>query len=184
MKKIYSSMLGILQSYKDDTPKPPLHVGEVMSCWTAYAIFREAQIFYKMALNTTEDKPLKNITQEIFDGSITDWNKLRDFLIKEGVQLPPTSQAKPDSKPSDIPLGVKLTDDEIANGIALKLAAVNMLCASSISQSTRTDVALMFLKVQTNILMFSAELKTLMEKKSWLKTPPYYLPPGAPTQKP
>ncbi|TKD69172.1 DUF3231 family protein [Pseudalkalibacillus hwajinpoensis] len=184
MQKIFKSMLSAIQSHKDDTPKPPMHVGEVMSCWTAYAIFREAQIFYKMALNTTEDKPLKNITQEIFDGSVEDWNKLRDFLIKEGVQLPATSQAKPDSTSSEIPPGVKLTDDEIANGIALKLAAVNMLCASSISQSTRTDIGLMFLKVQANILMYSAELKTLMEKRSWLKTPPYYLPPGAPKQKP
>lgn len=81
-------------------------------------------------------------------------------------------------------MGVKLTDDEIANGISLKLASVNVLCATTVSQSIRTDVGLMFLEFQTHILLFAADFKTLMEKRGWLKSPPAYLPPGAPTQKP
>ncbi|MGB7999219.1 MAG: DUF3231 family protein [Anaerobacillus sp.] len=180
MNKVFKSMLGILQAYKDDGPKSPLHVGEVMNCWTAFAIFKEAQVFYSMGLNTTEDKPLQKKVKEIFEASVKDELKLKNFLIKEGVPLPTTSERKPDSRPSTIPLGVKLTDDEIANGISLKLASVNLLCASTISQAVRTDVVLMFLQFQTHILMFAAELKNLMEQRGWLKTPPYYLPPGNP----
>ncbi|WP_347549176.1 DUF3231 family protein [Pseudalkalibacillus hwajinpoensis] len=183
MKTIFKSMLGVIQSYTDDTPEYPMHVGEVMNCWTTFAIFKEAQVFYRIALNTTEDHQLKKITQEIFDGS-KDQSKLKTFMIKEGVPLPSTSQEKPDSSPSTIPLGFKLTDDEIANGISLKLTAVNVLCASAISQSIRTDVGLMFIQFQIHILMFAAEIKTLMERRGWLKTPPYYLPPGTPSQKP
>ena len=184
MKKVFNSMLGILQSYTDDAPKSPLHVGEVMNSWTAFAIFKEAQVFYSMGLNTTDDKSLRKMAQEIFDASVKDELKLKEFLIKEGVPLPPTSETKPDSRPSTIPLGVKLTDDEIANGISLKLASVNILCANTISQAVRTDVGLMFLQFQTHILMFAAELKNLMEQRGWLKTPPYYLPPGNPIKKP
>ncbi|WP_226656078.1 DUF3231 family protein [Guptibacillus hwajinpoensis] len=184
MKSILKSMLGILQSHTDNEPKPPLHVGEVMNCWTTFAIFKEAQVFYRMALNTTDDEQLKKKTQEIFDASVKDQNKLKHFLIKEGVPLPPTSEAKPDSSSETIPMGVKLTDDEIANGISLKLASVNILCATTVSQSIRTDVGLMFLEFQTHILLFASDFKTLMEKRGWLKSPPPYLPPGAPTQKP
>lgn len=93
MKSILKSMLGILQSHTDNEPKPPLHVGEVMNCWTAFAIFKEAQVFYRMALNTTDDQQLKKKTQEIFDASVKDQSKLKHFLIKEGVPLPPTSEA-------------------------------------------------------------------------------------------
>ncbi|MFK3958009.1 DUF3231 family protein [Guptibacillus hwajinpoensis] len=184
MKTVLKSMLSVLQSHTDNEPKPLLHVGEVMNCWTAFAIFKEAQVFYQMALNTTDDEQLKKKTLEIFDASVKDQNKLKHFLIKEGVPLPSTSQTKPDSSSETIPLGVKLTDDEIANGISLKLASVNILCATTVSQSIRTDVGLMFLEFQTHILMFAADFKTIMKKRGWLKSPPSYYPPGAPTSKP
>jgi hypothetical protein len=40
----------------------------------------------------------------------------------------------------------------------------------------------MFLKFQMDKLSLSYQAKELMERKGWLKIPPFYNPPGSPRQ--
>ncbi|WP_261176540.1 DUF3231 family protein [Anaerobacillus sp. CMMVII] len=101
-------------------------------------------------------------------------------MIKEGVPLPPVPDKKPLSEPDEIPLGAKLTDNEIANGVSLKIAMAAVECAMANSQSIRTDVGLMWLEFYTEMLTFGATTKTLLRKRGWIKVPPYYYPPGLP----
>lgn len=61
------------------------------------------------------------------------------------------------------------------------IAATDM-CATVASQSLRTDVALMFLKFQTDKLSLGLKAKELMRENGWLKIPPFYQPPGSPSQ--
>jgi hypothetical protein len=102
-------------------------------------------------------------------------------MIDEGIPLPPVSQSKPKSDPNNVPLGVKITDDEIANFIGIKVASNIVLCSTNMSQSIRNDIGLMWARFHTEKMIFGMELKTAMRKRGWIKVPPYYYPPGAPS---
>ncbi|MFB4166081.1 DUF3231 family protein [Alteribacillus sp. JSM 102045] len=99
--------------------------------------------------------------------------KLTNFLQKEGI-LPPYEQKKPVSEANEVPLGVKLTDDEIANGVSLKIAAAATECALVNSQTIRTDIIMIWAELYMEMEVFGANTKTLLRKRSWLKVPPYY----------
>ncbi|QFT87536.1 hypothetical protein FIU87_02630 [Bacillus sp. THAF10] len=180
MTKMYEAFAAVLKNFVDEEPKPHLHVGEVMDLWTAHTAFREAHSLYQIGLNTTTDSDLKNVLENALKGSYADTEMLEDFLVKEGVPLPLASIKKPISQSDAIPEGVKLTDDEIANLIAVKIAASITFCAQAASKSIRTDVGLIFVKMQFVLMEFAAPLKNLMKSRGWLRIPPYYIPPGSP----
>jgi len=71
-----------------------------------------------------------------------------------------------------------MTDDEIANIVAVKLVAAITFCATAASQAVRNDVGIMFLEFQTEAMRYSVILKSVMKKRGWLKYPPEYVPPG------
>jgi hypothetical protein len=98
----------------------------------------------------------------------------------EGIPLPEVTAPKPKSEPNDVPLGVKLTDDEIANGVAFKSIQLLQLCGKSQADAVRNDLALIWLGFYSDLVTAGATLKTLMRKRGWLKVPPYYYPPGSP----
>ncbi|MED4268657.1 DUF3231 family protein, partial [Priestia megaterium] len=82
--------------------------------------------------------------------------------------------------PSDVPLGVKLTDDELANSLNIKMVILITYCANAIIQSTRNDVTLIWIEYLQEYMTFGATLKELVKRRGWLKVPPYYYAPGAP----
>ncbi|MFC3883815.1 DUF3231 family protein [Bacillus songklensis] len=79
-----------------------------------------------------------------------------------------------------MPLGAKLTDDEIANGVSLKMATAIVNCATGQAQAIRNDLGNIWVEFQIEMLTFGTTLKTLMRKRGWLRVPPYYNPSGAP----
>lgn len=182
MKNFIEAVLNMIKTSVDEegSPKNPLHVGEVMSCWMYLGGLEEAQAFIKAGLNTTVDDQLIHALledQRLGQSQIED---LKDFMIREGIPLPPASETKPDSDPNLIPNGVKLTDDEIANGLSLKIVALIMNAATAASQSVRNDVGYLFVKFLGEKLVLGANIKAMMMKRGWIKIPPYYNPPGAP----
>jgi hypothetical protein len=44
------------------------------------------------------------------------------------------------------------------------------------------DVGLMWTEFLQNNIVFGAPLKEMMERRGWLKQPPFYHPPGLPNQ--
>ncbi|NUH83074.1 DUF3231 family protein [Bacillus firmus] len=100
-----------------------------------------------------------------------------DFLLKEGVPLPLTNAEKPLSNPDSVPEGVKLTDDEIANLISVKIAASITFCAQAMIKTVRTDVGLMLFSLQVHLMEIASPL---MKERGWLRIPPSYMPPGTP----
>jgi hypothetical protein len=114
------------------------------------------------------------------EGAATQSRRLKDFMQHEGVPLPPVSEAKPLSDPQAVPLGVKLTDDEIANLISVKIVGAIMTSATAATQSVRNDVGKTFIEFQEEAMIYGIMLKTLMKKRGWIKIPPYYVPPGSP----
>ncbi|BFT69428.1 DUF3231 family protein [Paenibacillus sp. P36] len=178
MTTFWDAIKSVLGSLLDEEPVPPLHVGEVMTLWTLLTIYEEGQVIYKIALNTTTDAELRHAVENAVHESLQDIEMVRDFLIKEGVPLPSVSAEKPDSESNQIPLGVKFTDDEIANLIIGKITACIALCGQGVSQGLRTDVTIILLRSMSRLLQFSAPYRSLMRKRGWIKPPPYYYPPG------
>lgn len=179
-------MTNIFESFKDfisplmDNEKHPLHVGEVSSFWMLLTMFEEGVALYQTSLNTTNDKELIHVLKNGEELSKTSIQLLSNFMKNEGIPLTKPPEPKPNSNPNSIPLGVKQTDEEIANLIGIKVAAEITLIGQALAMSVRNDAALILLKTFYELLKFGSSLKKMMKKRGWLKVPPYYYPPGAP----
>ena len=180
MTSAIEAIAAILKNFTDEEPKLPLHVGEVMDLWTAFTAFKESHTLYQVALNSTIDRDLKAMLEDALASSLSDTKRIEEFLVKEGVPLPLVNPNKPVSDPSAVPEGVKLTEDEIANLIAAKVATSITFCAQAMSKTVRTDVGLLFFSIQVHLMKYAAPLKNLMKSRGWLRVPPKYSPPGAP----
>lgn len=181
LTSIFEAVTDLMKTLIDDEPKTPLHVGEAMTCWTYLTLLEEEKANVQIGLNTTMDIELLDALNASMNLASAQSQELRDFMLQEGVPLPPVSEIKPKSEPNSVPMGVKLTDDEIANALSIKFAANFMTCAAGAVDSVRNDVGIMFVKFQGEKLKFGASLKTLMRKRGWIKIPPYYVPNGLPT---
>ncbi|PLR96871.1 DUF3231 family protein [Bacillus sp. T33-2] len=180
MANVFEALINTLRTLIDNEPKSPLHTGEVTSCWLYFTAMSEALHYEQQALNTTTDDDLLEMLADGVKTCGSQVKRLEEFMKQEGIPLPSMPADKPRSNPQEIPLGVKMTDDEIANGISAKVAYMNVMCASSQSQAVRTDIGLMFVEFQAELLTFGASVKTLMRRRGWIRVPPYYNPPGLP----
>jgi Protein of unknown function (DUF3231) len=180
MVNILETVIDAMKSLTVQDEDQPLHVGEVMSCWIYLAGLELAKISVQSGINTTTDDELKAILEEDMKLGTSQRERLHDFMIKEGIPLPPAPEDMPISDPKSIPLGVKLTDDVIANELSLKIVSLIMRSAGAASESIRTDVGLLFIQFQTEKFAFATRLKHLMPKRGWIKVPPFYVPPGSP----
>lgn len=181
LESLFKNAANIIESLTDNH-KTPLHVGETMGCWTYLAFVSNIVTYEQVGLNTVTDPELKKLIQDALKIATSHKQELSDFLRKEGVSLPSLPEDKPQSDPAAIPLGTKMTDDEVINTLTINFVAAADMCAASASQSLRTDVGLMFLKFQMDKLSLGYLARDLMQKRGWLKIPPFYYPPGAPEQ--
>lgn len=152
-----------------------------MSCWTYLAFIQDIINYVNVGLNTTTDKELKELFQEALRITQSHEKQMKEFMGNEGIPLPDGPQMKPKSDPDTIPMGAKFTDKELANAIAINVASAALICANSAIQSVRNDIGLMFFKFQADKMMFGTPVKTLMERRGWLKKPPFYYQSGLPT---
>ncbi|MDQ0254485.1 hypothetical protein J2S74_001864 [Evansella vedderi] len=178
MPNPFEAFWNTLKTMTDNDPKLPLHVGEVMAFWTYLTAIKEMLRYEEVGLNSTTDDEVHEMLNDAYKLCDSQSDRLETFLIKEGIPLPELSSPKPNSSPKDIPPGVKITDNELANGVSIKIAVAIVECATGQAQSTRSDVGMIWAEFQSEMLTFSATLKSLMRKRGWLKIPPYYYPSG------
>lgn len=165
-----------------DEPKSPLHVIEVGDLWKYVTLVEEFIRYEEIGLNTSTDDEVLEMLTDAIKLCESQVKRLSQFMKKEGVPLPDVTSAKPNSDSKEVPLGVKLTDDEITNGITFKLVVCMQACAKGQADAIRGDVGLIWLQFYTDWVVFGTTLKTLMRKRGWIKVPPYYYPPGFPNQ--
>jgi spore coat protein CotF len=177
---VLEAVKNVVQSFIDDEPKPPLHVGEVMSCWSFLAAISEIQVQTEAGINSTTDPELRTALHDAVAMFKSQKEQLTSFMLLEGVSLPPTSESKPISNPREVPLGVKLTDIQLANSLKIKVALSITNCANAAAQTVRNDMGLIWAKFLQELLTCATTLKSLMLKRGWLKVPPLYYPPGSP----
>ncbi|KQX60753.1 DUF3231 family protein [Paenibacillus sp. Root444D2] len=179
MVGILEAAITTIKSLTDEEKPQPLHVGEVMACWIYLAGLEVAKVTVQAGINTTSDEDLKAILKEDLELNNNQRERLYDFMLKEGITLPPAHEDMPQSDPNSIPLGVKLTDEVLANELSFKIVSLILRAAGANAESIRTDFGLMFLQFQAEKVMLGAKLKQLMMKRGWIKIPPFYIPPGS-----
>lgn len=163
-----------------DEQEAPLHVIEVGDCWKYITILQEFIRYEEISLNTTTDDEVREMLVDIMKLCESQAERLSVFMKQEGIPLPNVTPAKPKSRPNDIPLGVKLSDDEIVNGVSFKLVICMQQCAKGQADAIRFDVGKVWLEFFLEWVTFGATIKTLSRKRGWIKVPPYYYPPGSP----
>ncbi|MCR2823179.1 DUF3231 family protein [Lederbergia panacisoli] len=176
---IFESAINVIQSLTDNR-KNPLHIGEVMACWSYLAFVENIITFEEVGLNTTINDGVKELYEDSKKVATNHKMELTKLMRQEGIPLPSSPENKPLSDPAAIPFGVKFTDDELVNTLNMNFVVAADLCAAAASQSVRTDIALMFLKFQVDKLCLGLKAKELMQKEGWLKIPPFYTSPGLP----
>lgn len=161
-------------------PESPFHVIEVGDCWTYITLVEEFIRYEEIGLNTSSDDEIIEMLRDVVQVCESQVRNLSKFMKEKGIPLPEVTSSKPNSDPKDVPLGVKLTDIEIANGIAFKLVTCLTSCSKGQADAIRNDLGMMWLKFYIEWVTLGNTLKTLMRKRGWLKVPPYYYPPGSP----
>lgn len=178
MANVIEAIRSAVDTIIDDENPPLLNIMEASFSWQYYALVREAISFEEAGLNTTDDDELKGMLKDALKLCKGQAGTLEDFMRREGVPLPPVSVSKPLTDSSSIPPGVKLTNDEIANGLALKVIAMSIQSATAAAQSVRTDMGSIWTGFLVETLTYGSTLKTKMRKRGWAKIPPGYSPPG------
>lgn len=180
LPNVIEGFINVMKTLVDADPKPPMHIGEAMNCWTYLTGLEEAVVYEHAALNMTTDQQLRNMLNDAIRMCESQVKVLQDVMLNEGLQIPTPTSIKPKCEPGDIPLGVKLTDEEIANGVSLKVATAVVATATGAAQSIRNDLAIMWVRFQMEQMTFGATLKTIMRERGWIKIPPSYYAPGKP----
>jgi hypothetical protein len=178
MPSIMEAVKSAIHTIVDDEPKLPLNIMEASFCWFYYGMVREAISFEEAGLNTTYDDELKGILKDAVKMCDNQAKQLEQFMKQEGIPLPPVPEPRPVSDPKDIPPGVKLSDNEISNGLGIKIIAVSTQACTAASQSVRTDVGAMWVEFLNETLVYGMTLKAKMRKRGWAKIPPAYTAPG------
>lgn len=182
MPDLIEAVKNVVQSLFDEEPKQPLHVGEVMNFWSYLSELADEQVHTEAGINSTSDPELSKAFHEALKMFKSQKERITTFLQAEGVPLPSLSESKPISDPNEVPLGVRLSDDELANSLNIKIVLGITLSTTAITQASRNDVGLIWLELLQEYMTFGATLKTLLRKRGWLKVPPSYNPPGLPSQ--
>lgn len=178
----FEAVLNTLKLSIDSTDESGnlLHVIEVGDCWKYLTIVEEFIRYEEIGLNTTSDDEVREMLVDLVSICEKQVKQLSNFMKKEGIPLPEVTSAKPESNPTEVPLGVKLTDDEIVNGASFKLVICMQTAGTGIANSVRADVGAMWLRFFLDWTIFGTTLKTLSRKRGWIKVPPYYYAPGSP----
>lgn len=183
MPNPFETVWNLLKTSVDnlDEPKSPLHVMEVGDCWKYMTMLEEFTRYEEVGLNTSTDDEVIEMLNDVIRICESHVRSLSSFMRQEGIPLPEVASAKPMSNSKEIPLGVKLTDDEITNGVAFKVVNCMLTCSKGQVDSVRNDIGMMWLQFYSEWTTIGTTLKTLMRKRGWLKVPPYYYPPGSPS---
>ncbi|MBO0962656.1 DUF3231 family protein [Neobacillus sp. MM2021_6] len=179
---VLEALKSVVQSFIDHEPKSPLHIGEAMSCWTYLALAAETHVQTEAGMNSTTDPELRKALHEAITMFKSQKERLSEFMRKEGVPSPPLSESKPISDPNHVPLGVRLTDIELANSLKKKVGMAISNCATSSSQTLRSDVGLIWAEYLQELITFLTTFKSLLKKRGWLKVPPPYYSSGLPKE--
>ncbi|MCA0757063.1 DUF3231 family protein [Paenibacillus sp. N4] len=180
MTNVLEAVTHIFSNLVDNEPEPPINVGEVMDLWKYLAFIEEATVIEQVSRNTTIDPELLKILDQAINICSSQSERIQKFMKSSGIPIPPLPADKPNSDADAVPMGVKMTDEEIVNILAAKLLLATRECSRSMMEAIRVDIGLMWSNFFYEQAKFGAVLKSKMRARGWLKNPPAYFPPGTP----
>ncbi|MBO1512466.1 DUF3231 family protein [Metabacillus bambusae] len=158
-----------------DDEKKPLNVMEVTNLWFFLLGTETTMKNEEIGYNLAQDEELKQILLDVKENlHIPIKKELTEFLRKEGVPLPQSTPEKPIGKYQNIPEGAKLNDEEIVNLMSYNLAMGVTYASRGLTESIRSDVGLIFVKIMMRKTIYGLKVKRYLEQHEWLRIPPYY----------
>lgn len=179
---IHSAFQSIMKAMKtqnknDDIKEQvadPMHCGEVYMLWFYANAVMEFMSFEEISRNTTTDQELYKYILDIQLTCENHIKELQEFFQKEAISFPRQYGAKPQASPNDIPMGAKMSDDEISNLLSIKIFAIFNICSQGLTQSLRSDIGVIWVGFMKDWLMVATDIKSLLIKRSWIKIPPLF----------
>jgi hypothetical protein len=174
---LLESLLGLLNK-----EAKPLHVGEVMNLWKIMTALTDGHTLLLILLNHASDAELKRYLESFTKDFEEAWMKrLAEFMQNEGIPLPPASSGHPKADQSEIPLGAKFTDREIASMIAAKELTRTALVQGAILDTLHYGLAKMLMELELAAYRQAFVLRELMEQRGWVSAPPAWNQGSRPT---
>jgi len=161
--------MGILSGNPKDEP---MHYGEIFNVWSASTAAKGMVSFYQAYLNHAGDKDLKKLIEDCIDQAMNEIKECDELLHDNGITPAPTMPERPKVNIEDIPVGARITDQEIAAAISADTAVGLVACSQAMSMCIREDIGMMFGKYHVTKSMIGNKSLKLLKEKGWLVPPP------------
>jgi hypothetical protein len=163
----------ILQTWQQ--PPMPVHTGEAFTIWSFYIALVESRALCLLLLNHTNDTDLRGVMEHfVADMEEPATKRLTALMKEEGMDFPNVTADKAKADCLEVPAGAKFTEAEIANLLVVKIEGIMLICHMGIVSSIRTDLSAMWFDFYSREMALSIPFKTLMQKRGWLRIPPYF----------
>jgi hypothetical protein len=157
-----------------DGVKKPLNVMEVSNLWSFLVICDNTLRNEEVAYNNAQNSELKQLLLDAKKIHQTTADEITKLLKDEGIPLPQDTPEKPLGDFRNIPEGVGLNDEEIANLMSYNLVLGINYSSRGLTESIRADVGLLFFKVVIKKTAIGLKLKQFLDTQNWLRVPPYF----------
>ena len=164
--------MGILSG---NPKEEPMHYGEVFSIWHFLMAEKAALVTYQTFYNHAGDADLRKFIVEKNEARKDLIAQLEELCKENSIQLPPGPAERTECDLESIPVGARFQDPEIANAIAVDIAAGLVTCSKIAGMSIREDVAALFLTVHGKAAVFGGRMLRMQKEKGWLVPPPLHL---------
>lgn len=163
-------------------PAPPAHVGEAMALWTHFVALKESRAMCLLMANHTADPELREFIENfIVEIEEPQLKELRAVMREVGIDFPSVTSDKAKADPNMLQAGARMTEEEVANMLMLKVQGMLMITHTALLQSLRPDMGSMWYRMHSATLTESFKLKAMMQKRGWLRVPPQFRSASAST---
>lgn len=164
--------MGILSGNPKDQP---LHYGEAFDLWSFSVKAKGCVSVYRAYSYHAGDKELKKILDDLINQAELESKECDQILLHNGIPSSPTLPARPEAKLEEIPVGARITDQEIASLIAADNVASMAACSMTMGKSVREDIGALFGKYHLTKATLGLKILNLNKEKGWLVPPPLHL---------
>lgn len=164
--------MGILSGNPKDEP---LHYGEAFDLWSSSTKAKGCVSVYRAYLYHAGDKDLKQILSDLINQSELEAKECDHILLGNGIVPPPDLPARPEAKLEDIPVGARLTDQEISTLTAAENAASMTACSMMMGKSIREDIGALYAKYHATRTAIGLKILEMNKNKGWLVPPPLHV---------
>lgn len=164
--------MGILSGNSKDEP---LHYGEVFDIWSSSVKAKGCISVYRAYQYHAGDKDLKKILGDLINQAELEAEECDQILTHNGIAPSPTLPARPEAKLEEIPVGARITDQEIAALVSTDTASSLVACSMVMGKSIRVDVGALFGKYHATKAALGLKILQMSKEKGWLVPPPLHI---------